>query len=102
MANEYENAVKVNSKTFFTYEKKDSQGDGTGFYVDPLIEQALHSRTFLPPGTVVFAEKDEAKMLKEMAKKKYSFKASDLSDYTKVKFGEEKIKFEDDQGEDEQ
>jgi len=102
MANEYENAVKVNSKTFFTYEKKDSQGDGTGFYVDPLIEQALHSRTFLPPGTVVFAEKDEAKMLKEMAKKKYSFKGSDLSDYTKVKFGEEKIKFEDDQGEDEQ
>ena len=95
MANEYENAVKVNSKTFFTYEKKDSQGDGTGFYVDPLIEQALQSRTFLPQGTVVFAEKDEAKMLKEMAKKKYSFKASDLSPYTKTKFKEAKIDYED-------
>ncbi len=79
-------AVKVDSKTFFTYELKDAAGDGTGFYRDPFIEQDLQSRTLLPPGTIVIKFKDETDMENEMKKAKYKFKEGDLSDESKQKF----------------
>ena len=85
-------AVKVNSETFFTYEIKDSQGDGTGYY--KIVEQELHSRTFLPEGTVVFAKKDWKDFVKEIKKAKYKFKEGDLSIKSKEKFDEKKIKYD--------
>ena len=84
-------AVKVDSKTFFTYELKDAMGDGTGYYRDPFIEQDLQSRTFLPPGTVVIKFKDEQDMLNEIKKTKYKFKESDLSEESKQKFKDENL-----------
>ena len=84
-------AVKVDGKTYFTYEIKDSQGDGTGLWSDPLVEQDMFSRTFLPKGTVVFKANTVAKMVTEVKKKKYKFKAESLSDESKAIFKEKKI-----------
>lgn len=81
-------AVKVNSACFFTYEIKDSEGDGTGLY--RLVEQQIQSRTFLPEGTVVFSHKDWKEFVKEIKKEaKYIFK--DLSDELKDKLKAEKL-----------
>jgi len=85
-------AVKVNSETFFTYEIKDSQGDGTGYY--RIVEQELHSRTFLPEGTVVFSKKDWKDFAKEIKKAKYTFNGADLDDKIKIKLDEGKIKYD--------
>ncbi len=89
-----DDAVKVNSKCFFTYEIKDSQGDGTGMYC--VKEQEIQSRTFLPEGTVVFSHKEWKEFVKEIKKQKYKFKESDLDDKMKEKFDEDKIKYETD------
>jgi len=86
-----DNCIAIDGKTFYTYEIKDEMGDGTGFYKDPLVEQDIHSRTFMPLGTVVIQFKDEAKMISEIKKTKYKFKDGDLSIKTKEKFKDEKI-----------
>ena len=96
-------AVKINSECFFTYELKDSQGDGTGFYKDPLQKQDIQSRTILgiqytPQNTTIVNFKNKGQMILEMKKVKYYFRASDLSDATKKEFKKENISIEDDQG----
>ena len=80
-------AIKINSKCFFTVEIKDEMGDGTGFY--RIIEQELHSRTFLPEGTVVFSKKDWKDFVKEIKKNKYKFK--DVDEKMAKKLKDEKL-----------
>ncbi len=88
-------AIKINSKCFFTYEIKDSQGDGTGIY--QLQEQALQSRTMLgnqytPANTVVLQHKDFKELAKELKKDvKIVFNEADLTDDLKDKLKEEDI-----------
>ena len=89
------NAIKINSKCFFTYEIKDSQGDGTGLY--RLQEQALQSRTMLgnqytPANTVVLRYTDFKELAKELKKDAtIVFKEADLTDDLKKKLKKEDI-----------
>ncbi len=92
-------AVKINSECFFTYELKDDQGDGTGFYKDPLRKQDIQSRTILgiqytPQNTTIVNFKNKGQMILEMKKAKYSFKESDLSEETKKELDKAKISYE--------
>ena len=88
-------AVKINSKCFFTYEIKDSQGDGTGIY--RLQEQAIQSRTMLgnqytPANTVVLRYTDFKELAKELKKDvKIVFNEADLTEDLKDKLKEEDI-----------
>ena len=88
-------AIKINSKCFFTYEIKDSQGDGTGLY--RLQEQAIQSRTMLgnqytPANTVVLRYTDFKELAKELKKDvKIVFKEADLTNDLKKKLKEEDI-----------
>ncbi len=98
-------AIKINSECFFTYELKDDQGDGTGYY--RVMEQDRQSRTILgiqytSANTKMFSHKEWKKFVKEIKKTKYKFKKSDMDDEMKDKFKEENMAFEDDQGENEQ
>ncbi len=89
------NAIKINSKCFFTYEIKDSQGDGTGIY--RLQEQALQSRTILgnqytPANTVVLRYTDFKELTKELKKDAtIVFKEVDLTNDLKDKLKKEDI-----------
>jgi len=101
MATSIEKSVKVNFKKFRSWKVN-------GYWTDPLVSHNLPgyefsiSRTFLPEGTEHIEADSEADMIKEVKKGTKLFKAKDLSEPTKIKFREEKISFEDDQGEDEQ
>ena len=89
-----ENSEAINGAKYRSFKKPD------GYWTDPLVQNDFWSRTFMPIGTDFEEDQDEAEMLKKIKNKKY--KGSDLSDETKVKFKEENIDFQDDQGEDEQ
>jgi len=71
-----------------------------GYWTDPLVEQVFYSVTYMPNKTKYEEDQDEDLMLNKVKSKKY--KGSDLCDYTKNKFKEKNISYEDDQGEDEQ
>lgn len=90
----YADAEKLNGSKFRSFEKPDT------YWTDPFIEHDFWSRTFLPAGTNFEEDQEEGEMVKKIKNKKY--KGSDLSDETKVKFKDENIEYEDDQGEDEQ
>lgn len=72
--------------------------DSEEYWSDPLIEYDFYSVTRMPVGTNFEEDQEEAVMLDKIKLKKY--KGSDLSDYTKQKFKDENIAYEDDQGED--
>ena len=89
-----ENAEAINGAKYRSFQKPDT------YWTDPLQVNDFFSRTFMPQGTNFEEDQDETEILKKVKNKK--FKASDLSQSTKDKFKEEKIPFEDDQGENEQ
>ena len=97
---EIDDAEIIGGARFRSTEKKDK------YWTDPLVSHDLPdndfsvSVTYMPQGTKFEEDQEEAGILDKIKKKK--FKGSDLSDYTKEKFKEENIAYEDDQGEDEQ
>ena len=94
MADVTKDKEAINGAKYRSFEKSDT------YWTDPLIENVFWSRTFMPIGTNFEEDQEEVEILKKVKNKKY--KSSDLSDYTKEKFKEKDITYEDDQGGDEQ
>ncbi|MCK5605352.1 hypothetical protein KAR91_25905 [Candidatus Pacearchaeota archaeon] len=86
------NSISINGSKYRSFEKPDT------YWTDPLVINDFFSRTFLPTGTKLEEDQEEAAILNKVKNKK--FKASDLSEDTQKKFKDENIDFEDDQGED--
>ena len=82
-----DDAVKIDSKTYFLYEIKDEMGDGTGYWA--CKTQDLWSRTFFPQGSVVYSHKEFKELAKEIKKGNKVFK--DLDKEIEDKFKEEKL-----------